>query len=198
MTLLTPKIVSIAMLCAAITVATACQQQLRAQDAGRPADDWLQQDYPYLAINQALPDVLRELGHNLDFAVDVGPGVRGRIRHYQHEGSAGDFLQYLESEHRLEWVLDKERLYISAADEKMVRSWPGTAEGFEAVRAALTGVGLDDQRFPIGFDAGSGVINLFAPPRYVALASPVIERVLAPKSSRTVNVIHGRSRTGGT
>jgi type III secretion protein C len=195
---LTQHLGSIAMLSMALICADPGVQSSRAEDAGRASSAWRDQAYPYLAIDQALPDALREFGHNVELAIDVSPGVRGRLRHYQHEGSAGDFLGYLADEHRLDWVLDKGRLYISSADEKVARSWSGGAGVFEDARAALVGAGLDDPRFAVGFDAGRGEINLFAPPRYVALASPVIERVVAPPAARTVNVIHGRPRTGGT
>lgn len=197
-TLLTPKIVSTVLLSAVLIVADAGLQPLRANDVDKASGDWRSQDYPYLAVDQTLPNAFREFGHNLDLAIDVSPTVRGRVREYQHDGSAGDFLDYLVDEHQLDWVLDKGRIYISSSDEKVARSWPGSAGVFDDAQAALASAGLDDPRFAIGFDAGRSVINLFAPPRYVALASPVIERVLTPATARTVNVIHGRPRTGGT
>jgi type III secretion protein C len=193
-----PKAVAIAMLSMAFVAAGTSMGQLHADDAAQASAEWLHQDYPYLAVDQTLPDALREFGHNLDLSVDVSAGVKGRVRHHQNEGSAGDFLNYLASEHRLDWILDKGRLYISSEDEKTARSWPASATVFENARTALASAGLNDPRFAIGFDSGRGLINLFAPPRYVILASPVIDSVLTPKSARTVNIIHGRSATGGT
>lgn len=190
--------VPIVTICAALSVAAADVGPVRADSVPRASMAWLDKDYPYLVIDQALPDTLREFGHNLDVTVDVSPEAKGRVRQYHHEGSAGDFLDHLTTEHRLDWVFDQGRLFISAAEEKAVRSWPGGADGFESARAALASASLDDPRFPIGYDSTRGEISLFAPPQYLSLAAPVIERMLAPAPTRTVTVIHGRSRPGGT
>ena len=198
MTPLTLKIISIVLLSTVLGTAHAASEDQRAGEVRRSANAWLEQDYPYFAVDQTLSDALRELGHNLDLAIDVSPSVRGRLRRYHHEGSTGDFLDYLQSEHRLDWVQDAGHLYISSSDEKVSRSWSSSAAVFGSAQVALTEAGLDDPRYPISFDAGRGMINMHAPPRYVALASPVIDRVLTPKTARTVNIIHGRQRTGGT
>lgn len=95
-------------------------------------------------------------------------------------------------------MFDHGRLFVSSADEQTVRSWPGHAEAFEKANAALIKAGIDDPRYPVGFNAGRGELSLSAPPRYIALAAPIVERVLAPRATRTVNVIHGRARNGGT
>lgn len=198
MSLSKQPIVPIIALCATVSFGAFQIDQARADDAATASMSWLEQDYPYLAIDQALPDALRELGHNLDVTIDVSPNVRGRVRHYEHEGSASEFLDSITAEHRLDWVFDQGRLFVSSADEKTARSWSGGAGAFESVRAALADAALDDPRYPIGFDSGRGEINLFAPPHYMSLAARVIERVLTPAATRTVNVIHGRSRAGGT
>lgn len=173
-------------------------QQLRADDGDQLVGGWQDRDFPYLVVDQALPDVLREFGHNLDLPIDISPKIKGRVRQYEHDGSAGRFLDYLVAEHRLDWIVDRGRLYISSVDEQIARSWPGSADVFESARTALANAGLGDSRYDVGFDGGASTISLLAPPRYMALASPVIERVLKPSAARTVNVIHGRSRTGGT
>lgn len=191
-------IVSIMALCAAFTFTEVGIDHVRAEESSGPAMVWFDKDYPYRVVDQALPDALREFGHNLDIAVEVSASIKGRVRRYDHEGSSGDFLKYLASEHHLQWVFDRERLYISSADEQIDRHWSAGAGAVETVETALDSAGIHDPRFPIGFDAGQAAISLSAPPRYMALAAPVIDRVLTPKATRTVNVIHGRTRGGGT
>lgn len=159
---------------------------------------WLGEDYPYLIVDQALPDALVELGHNLDIAVEISSAVRGRVRRYEHAGSSGDFLDTLASEHGFDWVFDQGRLFISSSTEKINRSWSAGSDIFEAARAALSDADIDDPRYPVGFDSGRGELNLSAPPRYVAMVAPVIDRMLTPKAAQAVNVIHGRNRAGGT
>lgn len=198
MTSLMKHIVPVAALCALLSIGKAVVDPVSAAETANPSMTWLDQDYPYLSVDQTLPETLRELGHNLDITINVSPEVKGRVRHYSHDATAGDFLDYLTTEHRLDWVFDQGRLYITTVAEKRLRSWPGNIGAFERVKAALANAKIDDPRFPLGFEQGRGELTLAAPPRYVAAAAPVIERVLAPKVTRVVNVIHGRPRRGGT
>jgi len=175
-----------------------------------PPPQWLDQQFPYHIVDQALPDALSALGHALDVRIDFSPeldgraaldgraGVDGRLRNYRHRGTAGDFLRYLETDHRLDWIIDQDRLFLSTADERTQRSWPLGASSIEAIKAALTRAGLTDPRFPLRIDAGRSEMHLTGPPHYLAVAAPIIQRQLAPARTRTVTVIHGRSRTGGT
>lgn len=188
--------VTFAMLCAACGVPGPGSAQ-----AGEAADvsmELLSDDYPYLAVDQALPDALRELGHNLDVTIDVSSQIKGRLRHYEHRGSAGAFLNDLADEHRLDWVFHNGRLFVSSADEQIVRAWQGGSGALDSAKTALASAGIADARYPLGFDAARGKVSLTAPPPYMELAAPVIDQALAPKATHTVNVIHGRARDGGS
>ena len=189
---------SVMALCAAFAFTGIGIDQASAESSDGPTMEWFEQDFPYLVVDQALPDALREFGHNLDVPVEVSASIKGRVRRYDHEGSSGDFLSYLAAEHDLQWVFDRGRLFVSSADEQIDRLWSADAGAVGTVETALNDAGIDDPRFPIGYNRGQGALSLSAPPRYMALAAPVIDRVLAPKATRTVNVIHGRARDGGT
>lgn len=195
---LTQHIAIAAVFSVTLSVTEAVADETGAKAPPRASISWLDQDYPYLAVDQALPDVLRELGHNLDVAIEVSPRIEGRVRHHSHDGTAGALLDDLAREHRLDWVLDHGRLFLSSAEERTVRWWPGSAGAFEKAEAALTRAGLDDARFPLRYDAGRGAVGLSAPPKYLAMAAPLVERIFKPKATRVVNVIRGRSRAGGT
>ena len=198
MTFLKQHLVPVIALCAAFAFTEAGIDQVSAESSDRQTMDWFGLDYPYLVVDQALPDALREFGHNLDISVEVSASIKGRVRRYDHEGSAGDFLSYLASKHDLQWVFDRGHLFVSSADEQIDRYWSAGAAAVGTVEAALNDAGIEDPRFPIGYNTGQGALSLSAPPRYVALAAPVIDRVLAPEVTRTVNVIRGRARDGGT
>ena len=159
---------------------------------------WLERDYPYLIVDQSLSGALREFGRNLGIATEISAKVRGRVRRYEHEGSSSDFLNYLVSAHGIDWVYDRGRLVISSTDDRVDRTWSAGTGAEVVTKNALEQAGIDDPRYPVGFDSGQGMLHLSAPPRYVALAAPVIERMLTPATTRTVNVIHGRARDGGT
>ncbi|MEM8948515.1 MAG: hypothetical protein AAGA21_02945 [Pseudomonadota bacterium] len=198
MAMIKKHIASIAALCAVFALAPAMKNEAVADGGEGSKLGWLQEDYPYLVVDQALSDTLSEFGRNLGVAIDVSNAVDGRVRHYRHNGSSGEFLKKLASEHRFDWVFDQGRLFISSSAEKVDRSWPAGAEAFDAARSALSDADIHDPRYPIGFDSDRGELNLSAPPRYMALAAPLIDRMLAPKPTQAVNVIHGRARAGGT
>ncbi len=188
----------VAAICAVLSLTEAFSYEAFAEGTGEGTVDWLTEDYPYLIVDQALPDVLNEIGRNLGFVVDVSEAVEGRVRRYDHDGSSGEFLEALATEHGFDWVFDQGRLFISSSADKVARSWPAGAGAHEAARTVLSDADIDDPRFPIGFDSGRGELNLSAPPRYMAMAAPLIDRMLAPKAKQVVTVIHGRARTGGT
>ncbi|MDH3665081.1 MAG: hypothetical protein OEU92_34550 [Alphaproteobacteria bacterium] len=198
MTLAKRHFIATAVLCTALTSADIGVDRADAGDLTGQTMTWFGEDYPYLIVDQSLPDTLREFGHNLDIAIEVSDQIKGRVRRYDHEGPSGDFLNYLATEHGLDWVFDGGRLSISSAGERIARSWSSGADAYEAVRTALIKADIGDARYPVGFDSGKGEVNLSAPPRYMALAAPMIDRALAPKATRTVNVIHGRARSGGS
>lgn len=189
---------SIAALCAVFALAEAHIQNAAANNVVDSSYRWLDEDYPYLIVDQALGEALKEFGHNLDISVEVSNAVKGRVRRYDHEGSSGEFLKFLASEHGFDWVFDQGRLFISSSGEKVVRSWPAGSEALEAAKTALSNAEIDDGRFPVGFNSSRGELSLSAPPRYMALAAPVIDRMLTPRATQAVNVIHGRARAGGT
>lgn len=198
MTLVKRHLISMLTLCATFALAVPHADSADAADRTGQTMAWFGEGYPYLIVDQAVPDVLREFGHNLDIVIDVSDKIDGRVRRYHHDGSSGDFLTYLAAEHGLDWVFDHGRLFISSTDERIARSWSGGARASEAVKAALVKADIGDVRYPIGFDPGRGELSLLAPPRYMALAAPMIDRMLAPKATRTVNIIRGRDRADGS
>ncbi|MGI9420107.1 MAG: hypothetical protein ACR2RA_19965 [Geminicoccaceae bacterium] len=191
-------LVSVTALCAALFVAGADMNKAGAEGSADASMIWLEEEYPYSVVDQALSDVFTEFGHNLGVSVETSRHVGGkRVHSYSHDGSADEFLSYLVAEHDLDWIADNGRLFISAADERITRSWSGDASSMQGAKAALVKAGIDDPRYQIGIGSDQGVLSLTAPPRYMAQAAPVIESAMAPKSTQTVTVIHGRARSGG-
>lgn len=168
-----------------------------AADADGGTLPWRAEAYPYLVVDQSLADTLDAFGRNLDLAVEVSADIDGRVRHYRHEGSAGTFLDRLTDEHDLDWVVDRGRLFISRAADRVERAWPAGSISQDAAQAALTAAGIEDARFPLGVDH-RGDLSLAAPPRYMARVAAVLDRSLTPKIRQTVNVVHGRARESGS
>jgi type III secretion protein C len=191
------KFGSIAAVCAFLVFLGSQIGVVDAEETDRAGMEWLERDYPYLIVDQSLSSALREFGRNLGIATEVSTEVRGRVRRYEHDGSSGEFLDYLVSAHGVDWIYDRGRLVITSSEDRVDRTWSASADAHQVTTTALKEAGIDDPRFPVGFDGGQGVLHLSAPPRYIALAAPVIERVLTPAATRTVNVIHGRARDGG-
>ena len=198
MVLVNKYLASVTALCAALFVADADVNKAGAEASADASINWLEEAYPYSVVDQALSDVFTEFGHNLEVSVETSRHAgEKRVHSYSHDGSADEFLSYLVAEHNLDWIVDNGRLFVSSADERITRSWSGDASRMQGAKAALMKAGIDNPRYQIGIASDQGVLSLTAPPRYMAQAAPVIERALAPKSTRTVTVIHGRARSGG-
>lgn len=169
-----------------------------AAEQGTDASDWSTASYPYLIVDQSLEDTLNAFGQNVGVRTHVSPRLDGRVRQYRHDGTAGAFLEKLSADKGFEWFFDGKTLHLSASDETVERSWSVGAASEAALVDALVKSGADDPRYPHRFDPAAGIMRLAGPPRYMAIAAPVIDRLLAPKATRTVNIIHGRSRAGGS
>ena len=161
-------------------------------------NQWSDVAYPYLIVDQSLEDALSAFGQNIGLRTYVSSRLTGRVRQYSHDGTAGEFLETLAADKGFDWYFDGQALHLSASDEVVERSWSVGAVTESSLIDALAKADADDPRFPHQFDAASGVMRLSGPPRYMAQAAPVIDRLLAPKATRTVNVIHGRARNGGS
>ena len=162
------------------------------------ASDWMTQSYPYLVVDQPLDAVLKEFGHNVGIDVDISDRLTDRVSHYRHDAGSREFLEGLASSYNFEWFFDGRRLHMSARDEATDKVWsvgPGVEDD---LTSALSEVGAYDSRFPIRFDSTQGTVRLSGPPAYMALAMPVVDSFVEPTVARTVNVIHGRARSGGS
>jgi type III secretion protein C len=160
--------------------------------------DWSAEAYPYVIVDQDLKKALQEFGRNLGVDVVLSGEVKGRVRQYKNEESAGAFLTGLASAHRLDWFFDGRRLHVSSRAEAVDRSWSVRSNAAEELQAALAEAGLDDPRYPFNFQDGSGTVSLSGPPRYVAMAGQIVDRFRPrPVAAPAVNVIYGRTVDGG-
>jgi type III secretion protein C len=165
-------------------------------EGGRSA--WAGDGYPYLVVDQSLRDVLQEFGRNVRVDIQVSDRLKGRVNRFQHNDTAQAFLDELASLHGFDWFFDGRRLHVSSGDEAFDRTWSVKPTVEKELRAALERAGADDLRYPVSFDPDRGMARLSGPPAFMAVAMPVVERFVEPAVARTVNVIHGRGRSGGS
>lgn len=165
-------------------------------DAHAPA--WMTERYPHLVVDQSLDAVLRDFGHNLGIDVEVGDRLKERVSRYRHEAGSREFLDGLASSYSFDWFYDGRQLHVSPKDEGIDKVWSVRPGVEEELTAALENAGAHDPRYPIRFDKNQGTVRLSGPPALMALAMPVVDSFVEPAVARTVNVIHGRARSGGS
>lgn len=159
---------------------------------------WAGNGYPYLIVDQSLRDVLQEFGRNVRVDIQVSDRLKGRVNRFQHDDTAQAFLDELASLHGFDWFFDGRRLHVSSRDEAFDKAWSVKPAVEKELRVALERAGADDPRYPVSFDGDRGMARLSGPPAFMAVAMPVVERFVEPTVARTVNVIHGRGRDGGS
>lgn len=131
--------------------------------------DWKEQSYAYSADHTPLSTVLQDFanGHGVDLQLSnvEDTEVNGKIR----ADSASAFLDRLALEHRFQWFVYNNTLYVSPQDEQGSERLEISPDAAPDIKQALSGIGLLDPRFGWGELPDDGVVLVTGPPQYLAL-----------------------------
>lgn len=163
--------------------------------AAQPA--WLEQPYPYMAVNQDVRAALREFGSNKAVSVQISERVRGRVQHRMPSATARQFLDAVALDSGLEWYFDGRVLHISDVEEARLQMLPLRGMGFAELQAALEHLDIADPRYPLKLEQGGKVVLVAGPPAYVDLVQDIVDAFAMRAEPAEVIVIHGRSPRNG-
>ncbi|NRP75553.1 Outer membrane protein MxiD [Ensifer psoraleae] len=135
--------------------------------------------YRYTVLDQDLSAALQEFGTNLNIRVSISAEVRGRIRGRMPDLPPREFLDRLTKLYDLQWYYDGLVLYVSAAKEAQSRMLVLTSIRFDAFKAALDELGISDDRYVVRPAAGSGLVLVFGPPRFIARVEETFNGLVA-------------------
>ncbi|WP_050568373.1 type III secretion system outer membrane ring subunit SctC [Dickeya chrysanthemi] len=131
--------------------------------------DWSKGAYAYSAEQTPLSAVLQDFanGHGVDLVLgnidDVN--IETKIR----ADNAVAFLDRLALEHRFQWFVYNNVLYVSPQDEQTSVRIEVSQDAAPDMKQALTGIGLLDSRFGWGELPEEGVVLVTGPTEYINL-----------------------------
>ncbi len=138
--------------------------------------DWKDQSYAYSADHTMLSTLLQDFadGHGVDLQLGniEDTEVNGKMR----ADSASAFLDRLALEHRFQWFVYNNTLYISPQDEQSSERLEISPDAAPDIKQALSGIGLLDPRFGWGELPDDGVVLVTGPPRYLSLVKRFSEQ----------------------
>lgn len=143
--------------------------------AQTPAD-WKEQSYAYSADHTPLSTVLQDFasGHGVDLQLGNVEDVEitAKIR----ADNASAFLDRLALEHRFQWFVYNNTLYVSPLDEQSSERLEISPDAAPDIKQALSGIGLLDPRFGWGELPDDGVVLVTGPPQYLELVKRFSEQ----------------------
>ncbi|WP_106407805.1 nodulation protein NolW [Sinorhizobium alkalisoli] len=135
--------------------------------------------YRYTVLDQDVAAALQQFGNNLNIRVSISAEVRGRIRGRMPDLPPREFLDRLSKLYDLQWYYDGLVLYVSAAKEAQSKMFVLTPIRFDAFKAALDELGISDDRYVVKSAAGSDLVLVSGPPRFLALVEQTFNGLLA-------------------
>lgn len=136
---------------------------------------WPEAPYSHYVEDQDLADVLRQFASGFSLALQLGPGVSGKVNGRFNTKTPTEFIDRLSGVYGLNWFAHAGTLYVSRASDVRtvnVRSLEGSISG---LRDALSQLGMLDDRFGWGELPDQGVALVSGPDAYVRL----IQRTVA-------------------
>ncbi len=149
------------------------------------ADIWSQKPFQYVAVDQDIRDVLRELSSAVSVPIELSDAVRGQAHGRWSEMDAGDFLSRFAHDYRLDWYYDGSLLSVSALSETATKliSLHGVQIG--ALRSGLVSAGLMDERFGLRDGPMPDTAVITGPPRFVSIVQQSLDAVVPPHPQAT-------------
>lgn len=135
----------------------------------QPPAEWKEQSYAYSADHTPLSTVLQDFadGHGVD--LQLGNIQNGEVNAKIRADSASAFLDRLALEHRFQWFVYNNTLYVSPQNEQTSVRLEISQDAAPDIKQALSGIGLLDPRFGWGELPDDGVVLVTGPPQYIEL-----------------------------
>lgn len=161
-------------------------------------EDWASKPFHYVAVDQNLRDVLRELSIAAAVPVKVSDLVSGQAHGRWPDTTMGELLGQLARTYALEWYFDGSLLSVSASSEDETRLVSLHGAGLEKLRAGLTAAGLLDARFTLRAGPAPDVALVSGPPRYLAVVQETLDAIVAsgsvPKAMQSGSAVASTER----
>jgi type III secretion protein C len=143
---------------------------------------WPDAPFAYFAKGETVAKVIGEFAKTFGLETRIAASVTGAVNGRFTAGNPRQFLDGLGATYGFVWYHHGGVLYISRSNEVVTRTYRMSAGEVSQFRAALTTLGVFDERFGWAEFADRGVVMVSGPPVYLELISKTLEQ-LGPSSS---------------
>lgn len=134
--------------------------------AAIPAE-WKNTAYAYEAEHKPVRDVLEDFAQTFGTQLQIDGLLEGNVNGKIRANTPQSMLDRLGVEHRFQWYMYNNTLYISTLDQQESARLEVSAETVADLKQALTDIGLLDSRFGWGELPDDGVVLVSGPKRYI-------------------------------
>ncbi len=148
--------------------------------------DWKNTAYAYEAEHKPLRDVLEDFAQTFGTQLQVDGLLEGIVNGKIRANTPQSLLDRLGVEHRFQWYLYNNTLYISTLDLQESARLEVSSETVADLKRALTDIGLLDSRFGWGELPDDGVVLVSGPKRYIEQIKQFSSQRKSPDEKQSV------------
>lgn len=129
--------------------------------------EWKNTAYAYEAEHKPLREVLEDFAQTFGTQLQIEGLLEGDVNGKIRANTPQSMLDRLGVEHRFQWYLYNNTLFISTLDQQESARLEVSSETIADLKQALTDIGLLDSRFGWGELPEDGVVLVSGPKRYI-------------------------------
>ncbi|WP_404486771.1 type III secretion system outer membrane ring subunit SctC [Pseudomonas sp. HT11] len=148
--------------------------------------EWKNTAYAYEAEHKPLRDVLEDFAQTFGTQLQVDGLLEGIVNGKIRANTPQSLLDRLGVEHRFQWYLYNNTLYISTLDLQESARLEVSSETVADLKRALTDIGLLDSRFGWGELPDDGVVLVSGPKRYIEQIKQFSSQRKSPDEKQSV------------
>ncbi|MRU54175.1 type III secretion protein C [Pseudomonas gessardii] len=129
--------------------------------------EWKNTAYAYEAEHKPVQEVLEDFAQTFGTQLQIDGLLEGNVNGKIRANTPQSLLDRLGVEHRFQWYMYNNTLYISTLDQQESARLEVSSETVADLKQALTDIGLLDSRFGWGELPDEGVVLVSGPKRYI-------------------------------
>lgn len=148
--------------------------------------EWKNTAYAYEADHKPLREVLEDFAQTFGTQLQIEGLLEGDVNGKIRANTPQSLLDRLGVEHRFQWFLYNNTLFISTLDQQESARLEVSSETISDLKQALTDIGLLDSRFGWGELPEDGVVLVSGPKRYIRQIKQFSSQRRSPDEKQSV------------
>ncbi len=169
-----------------VLITVACLLAPAAPTLAAIPPEWKNTAYGYEAEHKPLREVLEDFAQTFGTQLQVEGLLEGSVNGKIRANTPQSMLDRLGVEHRFQWYLYNNTLYISTLDQQESARLEVSSETIADLKQALTDIGLLDSRFGWGELPEDGIVLVSGPKRYIEQIKQFSSQRRSPDEKQSV------------